>query len=184
MVVGSSIVLPASAPLRQLELLAAFNLSGAAPTSEGQQRFRYTVGATVQMGRGSQLAVTLSGTAVDDSADGPRITQAGMWVNTSGVGGATQGGVWGGLIALPAGGMPATDLRLRLLVDHSVVEAFGLGGRMRATARVYPLDPAASWGVSLFARLPGGAAVADTSVWRLGSCWVEQLDLRPAPPPA
>ncbi|KAI3424966.1 hypothetical protein D9Q98_008347 [Chlorella vulgaris] len=176
--VGSSAAAAAdSKPLRQFELLAFLNLSSSLPPSEGQQRFSFSVGAVVEMGANSSLAISFNGTCVDDSSAGPRLAGVEMWVDTRRVGGATQGNVWGGPVTLPAEGLSASNMQLRVLVDHSLVEVFGLGGRQRTTVRAYPLDAEASWGIAMFADAPGGAVVASANVWEMASCWVDQLDL-------
>jgi hypothetical protein len=180
---GSPPAAASQQPLRRVELLLRFNLSSGAHPSEGQQRFRFSLGAAVELGGGARLLAGINGSAADDSAAGAVVTDAQLWVDTRGVGGATQGTSWGGPAELPRGGLPARDLELRLFLDGSLVEAYGLGGRQRVTVRAYPLDAAASWGVALLSHAPDGMLAAHARVWEMGSCWVDELDLPAAAAP-
>jgi hypothetical protein len=81
----------------------------------------------------------------------------------------------GGPVDLPAGGYPARlppddsldggggsegygsatsllPLDLAVWVDHSVIEAYALGGHGRVTSRIYPLDSHVAWGVIAWAK--------------------------------
>lgn len=169
--VGQSMESPAGAvqPLRQLEILALFNL-----TASGA----FSVAASVELGGGARATATLNGTAADASGGGRAVTSADLWVDTRAAGGATQGALWGGPLALPPGGVPAAGLELRVLVDHSLLEVFALGGRQRAAVRVYPLDPSASWGASMLAGDDASAAAvqAAATVWEVDGCWVDELE--------
>lgn len=160
------------APLRQMELLASFHLAATSSGSSGALQF--SVGATIDTGHSNRAVVTLTGSAAADSAGQWVVLAADMWVDTSRVGGATQAGLWGGPVPLPPAGLPASDLQLRVFVDHSLVEAYALGGRQRTTVRMYPLDVGVSWGVALFSHVGGAGARAgaNATVWELGSCWV------------
>lgn len=180
-------------PLRMLELLATFNVTApAAVTSSsssssaglggGVPLLPFTVGATIHLGGGGVVSLTLTGSASPSKGGGEdddsalTVQAVDMWVDTTRAGGATQGRRWGGPVLLPPGGLPAQGLQLRAFADRSLLEVYGLGGRQRTTARVYPLDGGgASFGASLFAHVgggPGAAATATAAVWELRSCWV------------
>jgi sucrose-6-phosphate hydrolase SacC (GH32 family) len=59
--------------------------------------------------------------------------------------------------------------RLRVFVDHSIVEAFANDGLGRLTARVYPSDPDAEH-VAVYA-VGGAVTLINATVWRLASIW-------------
>ncbi|VAI68180.1 unnamed protein product [Triticum turgidum subsp. durum] len=57
------------------------------------------------------------------------------------------------------------DLSLRVLVDHSIVESFAMGGRSTATSRVYPTEAIyAAAGVYLFNNATGAAVTMEKLV--------------------
>ncbi|VAH99994.1 hypothetical protein VPH35_070501 [Triticum aestivum] len=57
------------------------------------------------------------------------------------------------------------DLSLRVLVDHSIVETFAMGGRSTATSRVYPTEAIyAAAGVYLFNNATGAAVTVEKLV--------------------
>ncbi|CAM0912341.1 unnamed protein product [Alopecurus aequalis] len=57
------------------------------------------------------------------------------------------------------------SLSLRVLVDHSIVESFAMGGRSTATSRVYPTEAIyAAAGVYLFNNATGGAVTVERLV--------------------
>ena len=65
-----------------------------------------------------------------------------------------------------------TELRLRVLVDRSVVEVFAAGGRVVATARDYPaLDEVA---VRAWARAPSPLVLTSASAWSMGCGWEDE----------
>lgn len=64
--------------------------------------------------------------------------------------------------------LPDGRLRLRILVDRSVVEVFAGGGRVAITDRVFPQPT--SVGLSLYAK-GGEARLASLTAWKLRSAW-------------
>ena len=81
---------------------------------------------------------------------------------------------------LPPPGVPATDLRLHMLLDRSLSEIFALGGRGRVASRVYPagmLHP--EWSLSVFGGLGSldlaRTANATVQLWSMSECWVESI---------
>ncbi len=81
---------------------------------------------------------------------------------------------------LPPRGVLATDLRLHMLLDRSLIEIFALGGRGRVASRVYPagmLHP--EWSLSVFGGFGGldsaGAPNATVQLWNMSECWVESI---------
>ncbi len=166
---------PGLEPRRQLELLAHFTITPPDGTaaSTPPAGIPFTLGATVDLAQGNRVEVSLNGTARLDGAGGLRVADVEMLVDTTHAGGATQAAKWGGPVPLPRDGLPASRLQVRVFVDRSVIEVFGLGGRQRTTVRVYPLDPSTSWGLSLSARAQGATVAAAASVWEVGSCWVD-----------
>jgi hypothetical protein len=171
----------ASVALRQAELLAYYNLTlpaeaaAGAPAPTTGAGAPFAVGATVDFGGNLSLPITINGTGKPDGAGSWQVESAEMWVDTFNAGPASQGAIWGGPVPLPPGGVPATDVELRVSVDRSLVEVYGLGGRARTTVRVYPLDPLSSWGLSLFGRVEGGDVMAAARAGELESCWVKSL---------
>ena len=90
-------------------------------------------------------------------------------------GGATnvtyQGGVEGGAVSVPSGGLALDDLSLRVLVDHSSLEVFANDGRGRIASRIYPLS-SDKWTAAVFAVLQSAASVTvDAAVYVMKSCW-------------
>ena len=87
------------------------------------------------------------------------------------------GGVEGGAVGVPTGGLPVAlnDLSLRVLVDHSLLEVFANDGRGRIASRIYPLS-SDNWLAALFAVLQSAAGVTvDAAVCAIESCWVASL---------
>lgn len=196
-------------PMRQFELLALFNLTapgsgGGIGSKESAGPLPFSLGATIDHSGSQRTVITITGIAelpsqaeggagpsgATPSEDGgPKVEEESMqmlvreadiWVDTTRSGGATQGRRWGGPVPLPEGGLPAINLQLRVFVDRSLIEVYGLGGRQRTTARVYPLQEHTSWGASLFANVGGaaaggGGANAHAEVWRLGPGWIQDL---------
>lgn len=62
-------------------------------------------------------------------------------------------------------------VRVRVFVDHSIVEAFVQGGRTRITSRVYPANPSLASGVAVYAS-GSGATLINATVYALDSIWV------------
>ena len=63
-------------------------------------------------------------------------------------------------------------LDLAVWVDHSVVEAYALGGHGRVTSRIYPLESDVAWGVLAWAkcesadvRMQAEVYEVDSSIW-------------------
>lgn len=158
----------------------------------------FCVGAIVKTGNGTQTSVTISGKAEPRGPDGEMwVLEADVHVDRSLSGGMSNTKRQGGPIKLPPGGQSASDvLQLHLLVDNSVLEVYAAGGRGVITTRIYPLTSEdIAWGVSTM-HCHNNAAVSDAAadgvggessscdlevnlvqgqVWRLGSCWVDEL---------
>ncbi|XP_057774485.1 beta-fructofuranosidase, soluble isoenzyme I-like isoform X2 [Salvia miltiorrhiza] len=65
---------------------------------------------------------------------------------------------------------------IRSLVDHSIVESFGQGGRRVITSRVYPtkaIDGAAR--VFLFNNATGASVTASLKIWKMGSADIRRF---------
>ena len=64
--------------------------------------------------------------------------------------------------------MPVLDgeaLSMRVIVDHSIVQSFAMGGRSTATSRVYPTEAIyAAAGVYLFNNATGAGVTAERVV--------------------
>ncbi|GAB4858797.1 Beta-fructofuranosidase, soluble isoenzyme I [Ancistrocladus abbreviatus] len=81
--------------------------------------------------------------------------------------------VYGGLVPV----LDDEKFSMRVLIDHSVIEAFGQGGRTCITSRIYPteaIDGAAR--VFLFNNATHLNVTASVKIWHMGSA-----DLRPFP---
>ena len=67
-----------------------------------------------------------------------------------------------------------STITMRVLVDRSVTELYGMGGRMSVTSRVYPVK-ADSMGASVVLDIPSGVAVprVDAEVWEVGSAHIQ-----------
>lgn len=68
-------------------------------------------------------------------------------------------------------GKDEQTLRLRVLLDRSIVEAFAQGGRAVVTATVYA--PAANFGAAVSAE-GGDATLLNASAWAMGCAWEER----------
>lgn len=77
---------------------------------------------------------------------------------------ATQSGL------VPIVETDGTTARLRVFVDHSIIEAFANNGRGRVTSRVYPQDPAAV-AVGVYA-IGGDVTLEAMTVWSMATIWV------------
>lgn len=64
--------------------------------------------------------------------------QASVWADTSNLTDTMTNTTYklGGAIPLPQGGMPADDVQLRFVVDHSHMEVYAMGGRSVGTFKV------------------------------------------------
>ncbi|GAB2249949.1 hypothetical protein Droror1_Dr00013308 [Drosera rotundifolia] len=81
--------------------------------------------------------------------------------------------VYGGLVPV----LDDENFSLRILVDHSIVEAFGQGGRTLITSRIYPTE--AIYGaakVFLFNNATELSVIASVKAWH-----VESVDIHPFP---
>ena len=78
---------------------------------------------------------------------------------------------WGGVASIVAGQERAMQLPLSLAVwvDHSVVEAFAMGGRGRVASRMYPLTEDVAWGVAVWGKCALADVYALTDVHRIDS---------------
>ncbi|KAJ0466116.1 putative beta-fructofuranosidase [Helianthus annuus] len=66
------------------------------------------------------------------------------------------------------------NFSMRLLVDHSIVESFGQGGRMVITSRVYPTKAIYSKAkVFLFNNATGVTVTANVNVWNMDSAHID-----------
>ena len=63
-------------------------------------------------------------------------------------------------------------LDLTLYIDRSVIEVYA-NDRLTMTSRIYPNRDDAL-GLSMMAQ--GGGATVETTVWQMGSCWIDGLD--------
>lgn len=101
-------------------------------------------------GLGRYTAIFINGTVMEGAGPGPGgpwvAGPAGLYVDRACSGGMSKGGIQGGAFTLdgPAGDQQALQVVLQVLVDHSVVEAFGGAGRARVTSRIYPTSSAGS----------------------------------------
>ncbi|CAD7702579.1 unnamed protein product [Ostreobium quekettii] len=152
---------------RQMDVSATFKLSDEASAEVSSTGFK--VGVAVTHGRtGALTSVFLNGSL---SAGGGGVEELEMWVDRSATGGATSANLQGGRVTL--GGV-AKEVTLRLLVDRSVVEAVGQGGRVRATSRVYPAGRG-DWGLELFNEGAAGSVVAGVEAWEMEGAFVDDL---------
>jgi beta-fructofuranosidase len=53
---------------------------------------------------------------------------------------------------------------MRVLVDHSIVQGFAMGGRITMTSRVYPMEAYQEAGVYLFNNATGASVTAERLV--------------------
>jgi len=149
----------------QLEIIANFALPVAAGTS--------TVGIASRM-----------------NSDGSQRSDCAVTFNADGAGGATlnvtiknQGAI---VDTNPRRGDPHfqelplkasdTQVELRCFVDHSVIEAYGFGGRTAVSARSYPLDDAVD--VGIFA-IGADAQLLSLKAFEMDSIWIDHV-LEPA----
>merc|ERR1719329_831744 len=145
----------------QLEIIANFAIPDAGVTS--------TVGLATRM-----------------NSDGSQRSDCAVTFNADGAGGATvnvtvknQGAI---VDTNPRRGDPHwqelplkasdTQMELRCFVDHSVIEAYGFGGRTAVSARSYPLDSAVD--VGIFA-MGTDAELLSLKAFEMDSIWIDHV---------
>ncbi|CAL8464935.1 g4470 [Coccomyxa elongata] len=150
---------------RQIEVQIAF--APAANMSQGGQQ-PFSVGIQISTGQGTSTLITVNGTAAATTNGTLQIAQAGVYVDRSKSGAYTNATTQGRLVPLPASGLPAAEVSLRVFVDRSLLEVFALDGRGRVTSRIYPMGTDNSWGVSPFGTFGAAPATANVTVWEMG----------------
>lgn len=139
----------------------------------------FETGITLTHDSLTSTSVLLRGSMGQSNSGVWTVTSLGMFVNRTLTGGATnvtyQEGLDGGAVSLPEGGLALDGLRMRVLVDHSLLEVLANDGRGRIASRIYPLSDH-NWTVSLFATLQSAASVCvEAAVFAMESCWVASV---------
>ena len=160
---------------RQLDIV--LNITVKPPTAASSSNSTFEVGIILNHDSTASTRVLLNGTFYQASSSNWTVNSLGVFVNRTATGGATnttyQGGFEGGPVSVPSGGLALEDLKLRLLVDHSLLEVFADEGRGRIASRIYPLA-SDNWTVSLFAKLQADASTTvQTAVYAMDACWVD-----------
>ena len=93
--------------------------------------------------------------------------QAELYLDKSNCGKFTDPVIEGGSIPLPSKGVYGSGLELNILLDHSLIEIFALGGRARISSRIYPEDILKPrWGWELVGTISSFEAVRASAI-----CW-------------
>lgn len=161
---------------RQLDMI--LNITLTPPTTASAINSTFEAGVMLTHDSTTSTRVLLNGT-MTQANNTWTVSSLGVFVNRSLSGGATsttyQGGVEGGAVSVPRGGLALDELQLRVLVDHSLLEVFADQGRGRIASRVYPLSND-SWTVSMFATMQlAGSGVISAAIYAMDSCWVDSV---------
>ncbi|KAL3134801.1 hypothetical protein ABBQ32_007784 [Trebouxia sp. C0010 RCD-2024] len=161
---------------RQLDIVLKITLQPAPPAAAPGSTSAFETGIILTHDSLTSTSVLLKGSMGQSNSGVWTVNSLGMFVNKALTGGATnvtyQGGWEGGAVSLPEGGLALDGLKMRVLVDHSLLEVFASDGRGRIASRIYPLS-VDSWTVSLFATLQSAASVrVEAAVFAMESCWV------------
>eukprot|EP00879_Flechtneria_rotunda_P005979 GHRR01006287.1.p1 GENE.GHRR01006287.1~~GHRR01006287.1.p1 ORF type:complete len:494 (+),score=170.52 GHRR01006287.1:2730-4211(+) len=146
----------------------AGNDRNATSNSSSNAPVAFAVGVRILTGNNTYTEVFMNGTAVEGSQSGSNSTGGAaawsirklyIWVDRTNAGGATNTSYTeGGPVPLPvtdnAWQLPEQQLGLSVWVDHSVIEAFAMGGLARVTSRVYPAGDDVAWGLAAWALPP------------------------------
>lgn len=166
---------------RQLDIVLNITLTPPPAASDpgSSSSSTFETGVILLHDSATSTRVLLNGTISQPNGRVWTVTNLGVFVNKSLTGGATnvtyQGGLEGGAVSMPSGGLALGDLSLRVLVDHSLLEVFANEGRGRIASRIYPLA-SGNWTAALFAVLQTAAGVTvDTAVHAMESCWVASV---------
>ena len=164
---------------RQLDIVLNITLQPPSAASDIASNSTFETGIMLNHDSITSTRVLLNGTISQSNSSAWTVNSLDVIVNRTLTGGATnvtfQGGFEGGAVSLPSGGLALDDLRLRVLVDHSLLEVFANDGRGRIASRIYPLS-SDNWTASLFATLQSSASVTvEAAVYAMDSCWVASV---------
>ena len=152
---------------RQMDVVANFTLT--LPPGNAAQ---FTIGVELYTGFYDFTPIFFIG-SLSSGASGPVVDDVEMWLHRSRSGGYTgkRGRMQGGRVTTPSTS-PTNVLSLRLLVDHSIVEVFAQGGRVRTTSHIYPRGED-NWGLMLVNHAEAGPVdvSVDIDVWDLESAF-------------
>lgn len=164
---------------RQLDIVLNITLQAPSVAAALGSVNAFETGITLIHDSLTSTSVLLNGTMGQSNSSVWIVNGLGVFVNKALTGGATnvtyQGGLEGGAVSLPRGGLPLDELRLRVLVDHSLLEVFVNEGRGRVASRIYPLS-SYKWTAALFATLQSAtSATVEAAVYAMESCWVASV---------